>query len=112
MGRSGIGPDAVYAVSSRFPYFGVFGDLSDVVVPSLRGASDDVVAAYAYQDTNGRFLQSLALPRAGQGPCAKSPFPLVMAYMCEWGGGTQAAHAVFHLGQLKNRSFRNFFLMS
>ena len=31
-----------------------------------------------------------------------------MAYMSEW-AGTQAAYAVFHLGQLQNGSFRNFF---
>ena len=39
--------DAVYASFSRFCYAGVFGDLGDPVVPTLSGASGDVVTAYA-----------------------------------------------------------------
>ena len=54
-----------------FKSFSLFGDLSHRVLPTLRGVSGDVVTAYAYQDTKGRFLQSLALPRAGQGPCER-----------------------------------------
>ena len=71
MGRSGTSADAVYALSSHFWYVGGFGDLSDPVVPTLRGVSGDVVTAYAYQNTKGHFLQSLALPRAGPCRCQK-----------------------------------------
>ena len=39
---------AVYAVFSRVCHVGVFGNLSDPAVPSLRGAMGDVVTAYAY----------------------------------------------------------------
>ena len=33
---------------SHFWYVGGFGDLSDPVVPTLRGVSGDVVTVYAY----------------------------------------------------------------
>ena len=33
---------------SHFRYVGGFGDLGDPVVPTLRGASGDVVTVYAY----------------------------------------------------------------
>ena len=33
---------------SHFWYVGGFGDLGDPVVPTLRGASGDVVTVYAY----------------------------------------------------------------
>ena len=39
---------AVYALFSHFWYVGGFGDLGDPVVPTLRGASVDVVTVYAY----------------------------------------------------------------
>ena len=42
MGRSGM---SVYALFSHFCYV---GDLSDPVVPTLRGVSGDVVTVYAY----------------------------------------------------------------
>ena len=48
MGRSGTSADAVYALFSHFWYVGSFGDLGDPVVPTLRGASGDVVTIYAY----------------------------------------------------------------
>ena len=38
----------VYALFSHFWYVGGFGDLGDPVVPTLRGASGDVVTIYAY----------------------------------------------------------------
>ena len=41
------------------------------MVPTLRGVSGDVVTVYAYYDTEGRFLQSVALPRAGHKPCQR-----------------------------------------
>ena len=44
MGRSGTGASAVF---SGFPDVGVFDDLVTSWYP-LRGASDDVVTAYAY----------------------------------------------------------------
>ena len=66
MGRSGTSAYAVYALFGLFCYVGGFGDLSDPVVPTLRGVSGDVVTVYASQDTEGRFLQSLALLRAVQ----------------------------------------------
>ena len=55
---------AVYALFGRFCYVAGFGDLGDPVVPTLRDVSGDVVTVYAYYDTEGRFLQSLALPGA------------------------------------------------
>ena len=45
--------------------------LGDPVVPTLRGVSGDVVTVYTYQDMEGRFLQSVALPRAGHNPCQR-----------------------------------------
>ena len=57
MGWSETSPFAVYAIFSHFCYVGGFGDLGDPVVPTLRGVSGD---------TEGRFLQSLSVPRAGR----------------------------------------------
>ena len=71
MGRSGTSANAVYALSSHFCYVGGFDDLGDPVVPTLMGVSGDVVTVYAYLDTEGRFLQPLALLRAGHNPCQK-----------------------------------------
>ena len=48
MGRSGTSANALYALSSHFCYVGVFGDLGDPVVPTLRDVSGDVVTVYAY----------------------------------------------------------------
>ena len=48
MGQSGTSAHAVYALFSHFWYVGGFGDLGDPVVPTLRGASGDVVTIYAY----------------------------------------------------------------
>ena len=59
---------AVCAAFSHFCYFGGFGD---PVLPTLRGVSGAVVTVYAYWDTKGCFLQSLALPRAGHNPCQR-----------------------------------------
>ena len=61
----------MYALFSHFCHVGGFGDLGKPMLPYLRGAGGDVVTVYAYQDTNGRFLQSVALPRAGQNPCQR-----------------------------------------
>ena len=66
MGRSGTS-----AFFSHFCYVGGFGDLGDPVVPTLRGTSGDVVTVSASQDTEGRFLQSLALLRAVHNPCQR-----------------------------------------
>ena len=71
MGRSGTSAHAVYALFSHFCYVGGFGDLRDPVVPTLRGVSGDVVTVYASRDTEGRFLQSLALLRAVRNPCQR-----------------------------------------
>ena len=71
MGRSGTSAYAVYALFSHFCDVGGFGNLGEPVVPTLRGASGDVVTVYAYQDTRGRFLQSLALPGAVHNPCQR-----------------------------------------
>ena len=72
MGRSGTSAYAVDALFSHFWYVGGFGDLGDPVVLSLRAVSGDVVIVYAYYDMNGRFLQSLAVPRAGEMPVPKT----------------------------------------
>ena len=71
MGRSGTSAYAVYALFGLFCYVGGFGDLGDPVVPTLRGVSGDVVTVYASRDTEGRFLQSLALLRAVHNPCQR-----------------------------------------
>ena len=47
------GPDSMGIV---WVGVGRAGDLGDPVVPTLRGASGDVVTIYAYYDTEGRFL--------------------------------------------------------
>ena len=67
MGRSGTSSDAVYALFSHFCYVGGFGDLGE----PMRGVSGDVVRLYAYQDTKGGFLQSLALLGGVHNPCQK-----------------------------------------
>ena len=41
------------------------------MVPTLNGVSGDVVTVYTYQDMKGRFLQFLALARAGSHPCQR-----------------------------------------
>ena len=61
----------VYAVVSRFCYVSSVGDLGDLVLPTLRNASGDVVTVYAYYGTKGRFLQSLGYSRAGQSLCRR-----------------------------------------
>ena len=61
----------MYALFSHFCYFGSFGDLSDPVIPTLRGVNGVVRTVYAFWDTEGRFLQSLALLRAGHNPCQR-----------------------------------------
>ena len=71
MGRSRTSADAVYALFGHFWYVGGFGDLGDPVVPTLRGVSGDVVTVYAYYDTEGRFLQSLASLGAVHNPCQR-----------------------------------------
>ena len=48
MGRSGTSADAVYALFSHLWYVGGFGNLGEPVVPTLRGASADVVTVCAY----------------------------------------------------------------
>ena len=48
-----------------------FGDLGDPMLPTLKGVSGDVVTVYGYQDAKARFLQSLALLKAGQNLCQK-----------------------------------------
>ena len=71
MGRSGTSAYAVYALFSHLCYVGGFGNLGEPVVPTLRGASGDVVTAYAYYDTEGRFLQSVVLLMAVHATRAK-----------------------------------------
>ena len=65
MGRSGTRADAVDELFSHFCYVGSFGDVGEPVLPNVRGVSGDVVTVYAYYDTEGHFLQSIALLRAG-----------------------------------------------
>ena len=72
MGLSGTSACAVYALFSHFCYVGCFGDLGDPGVPTLRGVSGDVVTVYTYYDTEGRFLESLAMPRAVHNPCQRA----------------------------------------
>ena len=89
-----------------FAMLAVLGDLSDPMVPTLRGVSGYVLTVYAYQGTKGHFLQFVALPRARRNPCQRRDglFPPVMAYMSEL-AGAQPASAGFHLGRLKNGLF-------
>ena len=71
MGQSGKGADAVYALFSNLCYVGGFGDRGDLVVPTRRGASGDVVTTCAYLIEKEFFLVSRAVPRAGQCPCQR-----------------------------------------
>ena len=48
IGWSGTSANAVYALFSHFCYVGGLGDLSDPMVPIVRGVSRDVVKVYAY----------------------------------------------------------------
>ena len=48
MGGVGQPLYAIYAVLSHFCFVGVFGDLSDFMVPPLRGATWDVVTVFTY----------------------------------------------------------------
>ena len=80
-----------------------YGDLSDPVAPTLRVTSEDVVTAYAYQDRKGRFLPSLALPRADQGPCERPKVTVSTnngLRVCM--GRCRTYLCSFHPGQLKN----------
>ena len=67
----GVGRAAAYALFIDFCYVGGFGNLGEPVVPTLRGASGDVVTVYASQDTKGRFLQCLALLMAVHNACQR-----------------------------------------
>ena len=68
------------------------------------------MTVYAYQDTKGRFLQCLALLMAVHNPCQRREMTVSTNNGLVNGQvGTQPAYAVFHPGQLKNRSFRNLF---
>ena len=66
------------------------------------------------------FLQSVALPRADQNPCQGREMtvstnnglvngPVHNLLMQFFTLGSSKIDAIFHLGQLKNRSSRNFF---
>ena len=101
---------AVYALFGHFWYVGGFGDLGDPVVSTLRGVSGDVVTIYAYYDTKGRFLQSLALLRAGHNPWQRREMAVSTNNGLVNGLVHNLLDAVLHPGQLKNRSFRNLFL--
>ena len=98
MGRSGTSADAVYALFSHFCYVGGFGNLGDPVVPTLRGVSGEVVTVYAYQDTEGRFLQSLALLRAGHNPCQRRETTVSTNNGLVNGPVHNLLNAVFHHG--------------
>ena len=89
VGRSGTSAAAVYAVFSRFCYVGVFGDLSDPEVPTLR--SGDMPTRIVKDDFCR--LQPCLGPVMACVKDAKSPFPPILAYMCARAG------AVFHPGQ-------------
>ena len=45
---SGMGAHAVCAVFNHFCHVAGFCDLGDPMLPTLRGASEDVVTVYAY----------------------------------------------------------------
>ena len=51
-----------------FPNGGFFGNLSDPVIPTLRGLSEDILPSHADWDTKGRFVSSLSVSSDGQGP--------------------------------------------
>ena len=61
----------MYARFRHFCYVGGFGNLGDPLLPTARDVSGDVVTVCAYPDTEGRFLQSLASPRAVHNPCQR-----------------------------------------
>ena len=68
------------------------------MVPTLRGVSGDVVAVYAYWDTKGRFLQSVALPRASENPCQRREMTVSTNNGLVNGPVHNQLYAVFHLG--------------
>ena len=111
MGRSGTSANAVYAHFCHFCCVGGFGDLGDPVVPTLRGVSGDVVIVYAYWDTKGRFLQSLASLTAGHNPCQKRE----MAVSTNNGLVNGPVHNLllqfFTLGSSKIEVFASFFFI-
>ena len=47
LGRIGTGAIALNALFRHYRYDGCFGDLGAPVIPTLRGASRDVVTGYA-----------------------------------------------------------------
>ena len=47
VGQSVTSAHAACAIFSHFYYFGSSGDLSDAVLPPMRGVSGDVVTVYA-----------------------------------------------------------------
>ena len=107
MGRSGTSASAVYVLFSHFWYVGGFGDVVDPVVPTLRGVSGDNGIVYSYQETEGRFLQSLPLLKAGHNPCQRRQMAISTDNGLVNGPGHNLLMQFFTLGHLKNRSFRN-----
>ena len=108
MVRSGT-RNAVYALFSHFCYVGGFGDLGDPVVPTPRGVSGDVVTVYAYYDMEGRFLQSLALLRAGHNPCQRREMTVCINNGLVNGPAHNLLMQAFTLGTSKNEVFQTCF---
>ena len=71
MGRSATSVHAVYALFSHFCFVGGFGDLGDPVLPTLRGASGDVVTVYTYWHAKGRFFAVCSLAEGRSKPMPK-----------------------------------------
>ena len=60
----------------HFCHVGGFDELGDPVVPTLKGVSGNVVTVSAPQDTEGQFLQSLALLIALHNQCQRREMAL------------------------------------
>ena len=83
MGLSGTSTCGVYALFSHFWYVGKVGDLGDLLLPTLRGVSGDVVTLYASRMRKDVYCRV----RGGGGGVSQ-------------GIGTQLANAVFHPGHV------------
>ena len=70
-----------------------------------RGQEMHLGALHAYQETKGRFLRSLALLRAGQGPCEKCEITVSTNSGLHVCIGWNTTYAVFHLAQLAQSKF-------
>ena len=73
-----------FANVSHFCYVGVFGNLGDCMVPTLKGATGEVLGKKHILRHKTFIFHCLALPRTGCGPCENHEMtvPPKMSYIC------------------------------